>query len=184
MISWKMGVEDKRGLRRAVRARIAQIGKDGAQERSMVMCDELEKCIAVSGAGVVALFSPLADEPQLWPLVERLAQRMTVVLPRVEGDCMNFYPYDRCLMAAGAYGINEPQKGVAVKPCEIDVIIVPGVAFTVHGARMGRGKGYYDRYLSQSGCRAMKIGVCYGEQIVDDIPVEPHDVVMDTVIYK
>ena len=179
-----MGNEDKKQLRRAVRARMAQIGKDEARERSIAMCDELERCVAVSGGKVVALFSPLADEPQLWPLVERLAQELTVVLPRVEGEAMNFYHYDKAAMATGAYGINEPQAGVPVNPCEIDAMVVPGVAFTIHGARMGRGKGFYDRYLSQCGSRALKIGVCYSEQIVDDIPTEPHDVAMDTVIYK
>ena len=170
--------KDKTSLRRAVRARIARIGKDDAQERSMAMCDELERCIAVSGARVVALFSPLADEPQLWPLVERLAQRLSVVLPRVEGEVMNFYSYGKDVMATGTYG------GAPMNACEIDVVVVPGVAFTDCGVRMGRGKGFYDRYLSQSGCRALKIGVCYREQVVESIPVEPHDVKMDLVIYK
>lgn len=179
-----MGNEDKKQLRRAVRARMTQIGKEEAQERSMAMCDELERYIAVSGGKVVALFSPLADEPQLWPLVERLAQELTVVLPRVEGEVMNFYPYGKDVMATGTYGINEPQAGVPVNPCEIDVVVVPGVAFTDCGVRMGRGKGFYDRYLSQSGCRALKIGVCYREQVVESIPAEPHDVKMDLVICK
>ena len=96
-----MGIEDKKKLRNAVRARVALIAADEAHERSMAMCDELERRIDVSRAKVVALFSPLADEPQLWPLVERMAQGLTVVLPRVEGDIMNFYPYDKDAMAAG-----------------------------------------------------------------------------------
>lgn len=105
-------------------------------------------------------------------------------MPRVEGDVMNFYSYDKDAMAAGAYGINEPQRGVPVQPYEIDAIVVPGVAFTAKGMRMGRGKGFYDRYLMQSGFAALKIGVCYREQLVPDIPTEPHDVPMDAVIYK
>lgn len=177
-------MEDKRALRRAVRAGLAQIGADEARERSVAICKELEKHIAVSGAAVVALFSPLADEPQIWPLVERLAQRLSVVLPRIEGDVMNFYCYDKDAMAKGAYGINEPQRGLVVMPDEIDAIVVPGVAFTAKGMRMGRGKGFYDRYLAQSGFAALKIGVCYREQLVPDIPAEPHDVPMDVVIYK
>ena len=176
--------EDKIALRRAVRARLAGLGKDEIKERSTAMCEELERYSAVSGANVVALFSPLADEPQLWPLVECLSVRLSVVLPRVEGDVMNFYRYDGGAMAVGAFGINEPQMGVPLQPDEIDAIVVPGVAFTADGARMGRGKGFYDRYLSQKGFAALKIGVCYREQIVDDIPVEPHDVAMDVVIYK
>ena len=175
---------DKKTLRREVRARVAQVDVADALERSEAIVREVERRLAVSGAMVVALFSPLGDEPQLWPLVERLAQRVSVVLPRVEGDVMNFYSYDSCAMAKGAYGINEPQNGLPVDVGEIDVIVVPGVAFTDCGARMGRGKGYYDRYLSQSGCRALKIGVCYREQVVESIPTEPHDVMMDTVIYR
>ena len=177
-------MEDKRALRRAVRAGLAQIGADEARERSVAICKELEKHIAVSGAAVVALFSPLADEPQIWPLVERLAQRLSVVLPRVEGDVMNFYCYDKDAMAKGAYGINEPQRGLLVRPDEIDAIVVPGVAFTAKGMRMGRGKGFYDRYLAQSGFAALKIGVCYREQLLPDIPAEPHDVPLDVIIYK
>ena len=179
-----MANENKIALRRAVRARLAGLGKEEAQERSTAMCEELEHHIAVSGANVVALFSPLADEPQLWPLVECLSVRLSVVLPRVEGDVMNFYVYDRNSMAVGSFGINEPQNGVQVEACEIDAVVVPGLAFTVDGARMGRGKGFYDKYLSQSEFSALKIGVCYREQIVPEIPAEPHDVPMDVVIYK
>jgi 5-formyltetrahydrofolate cyclo-ligase len=179
-----MELFDKAALRRAVRARLAQIDADEKQERSKTICDEVKKHLAVSGAGVVALFSPLGDEPQLWPLVEYLAGRLSVVLPRVEGEIINFYSYDKGVMAIGAYGINEPQQGVLVEPCEIDAIIVPGVAFTERGARMGRGKGYYDKYLSQNDFSALKIGVGYREQIVPEIPMEPHDVSMDVVIYE
>ena len=74
-----MGIEDKKALRRAVRASLAHIGEEEALERSVAICKELEKHIAVSGATVVAMFSPLADEPQIWPLVEQLAQRLSVV---------------------------------------------------------------------------------------------------------
>ena len=179
-----MELSDKATLRRTVRTRLAQMSADERQERSKAICDEVKKHLAVSGAGVVALFSPLADEPQLLPLIDSLAGRLSVVLPRVEGDIMNFYCYDKSSMAIGAYGINEPQQGLLVKASEIDAIVVPGVAFTKDGARMGRGKGFYDKYLSQSDFSALKIGVCYREQLVPEIPTEPHDVSMDVVIYK
>ena len=175
---------DKKILRREVRARLAMVDAADALERSVAICDELKRHIAVSGARVVALFSPLGDEPQLWPLVEQLATAVSVVLPRVEGDVMSFYSYDKDAMAPGSFGISEPQGGVLVQPCEIDVIVVPGVAFTACGARMGRGKGFYDKYLSQCDFAAVKMGVCYREQLLPDIPTEPHDVKMDVVIYR
>lgn len=175
---------DKKALRCEVRARIASIDAVDAKARSASIADEVKRHIAVSGANVVALFSPLGDEPQIGLLIEELSKRMPVVLPCVEGDVMNFYAYDRTKMSKGAFGIDEPRGGLLVAASEIDAIVVPGVAFTKSGVRMGRGKGYYDKYLSQNDFSAMKIGVCYSEQIVDDIPSEPHDVAMDVVIYK
>ena len=177
-------MSDKSAVRREVRARLAVLGADEKSLRSQCICDEVKKLLAVSGARVVALFSPLGYEPDIWPLVESLASTVSVVLPRVEGDVMNFYVYDRNSMAVGSFGINEPQNSVGVHAAEIDAVVVPGLAFCVDGVRMGRGKGYYDKYLSQSDFSALKIGVCYHEQLVPHIPTEPHDVPMDVVIYK
>ena len=175
---------DKSLLRREVRARLSVLDADEKRLRSQYICDEVKKHLAVSGARVVALFSPLGYEPDIWPLVESMASTVSVVLPRVEGDIMNFYVYDRNSMAVGSFGINEPQNSVGVDAGEIDAVVVPGLAFSVDGTRMGRGKGYYDKYLSQSDFSALKIGVCYHEQLVPHIPTEPHDVPMDVVIYK
>lgn len=184
MMLQMMGQEDKKELRRAVRARIASMSDAEKEERSAAICRSLKAHIAVCGARVVALFSPLADEPRLWPLVEELSEGMAVLLPRVEGDVMNFYCYVPGSMSGGTFGIMEPVGGEPVAPYEIDVMVVPGVAFTEEGDRMGRGKGFYDRYLSQKDFRALKIGVCYDVQLVDGLPMEIHDVKMDSVIYE
>ena len=129
---------------------------------------------------MVALFAPLADEIQLLPLVEKLSCR--VVLPRVEGDDMEFYDYDSRAMQIGSFGIVEPQGVEPVEAEQIDLMVVPGVAFTAAGDRLGRGKGYYDRYLSREGFRAFCVGVCYEHQVVESLPVEPHDKAMDEVV--
>ena len=94
---------------------------------------------------------------------------------------MRFYDYDPAQMERGAFGIAEPQADAPADPAEIDFILVPGTAFTSGGARMGRGRGYYDKYMSQAGFRAYKAGVCYPHQLVDELPVEPHDILVDTV---
>ena len=179
-----MPIVDKTLLRRRVRERLATLDAGDKSVRSAAICEEVKKHLAVSNARVVALYSPLGYEPDVWPLVEGLAGVVSVVLPRVEGEVMNFYCYDRNAMAIGSFGINEPQEGLAVAPYEIDAVVVPGLAFTECGARMGRGKGYYDRYMSQKDFSALKIGVCYSEQLVPEIPLEEHDVMMDVVIYK
>jgi 5-formyltetrahydrofolate cyclo-ligase len=85
-------------------------------------------------------------------------------------------------MASGAYGIFEPQSGELYRAEEIDLMVVPGVAFSADGRRLGRGKGYYDRYLSRDGFRACCIGVCYDCQLREDIPAEPHDKRVEKVV--
>ena len=171
-------------LRRAVRARLAAMSDAEKEQRSAAICRSLKAHIAVTGARVVALFSPLPDEPRIWPLVEELSKSMLVLLPRVEGDVMNFYCYSPRSMSSGAFGVMEPVGGEPVASYEIDVMVVPGVAFTAKGERMGRGKGFYDKYMSLKDFRAVKIGVCYDVQLVDVLPTEIHDVKMDSVIYK
>ena len=173
---------DKSLLRKEVRGRISRLSPTEKQAGSSSVCEALRKHISASGARVVALFAPLPDEPQIWPLVEELSSRMLVVLPRIESEVMRFYPYSGVVLP-GAYGIMEPSANDAVASCDIDLIVVPGVAFTENGARMGRGKGFYDRYLSLEDFRGVKIGVCYRVQVVDAIPLEEHDVKMDRVIY-
>ena len=182
LTSVAMELFDKKALRRAVRARIAALDADEKERCSAAIAAKVEELLSACGARVVALFSPLPDEPQLWPLLERLAVGVKVVLPRVEGDVMNFYEYDPAAMAVGSFCINEPQGVVPVEPCVIDAMVVPGVVFSESGARMGRGKGYYDKYMSQPGFVARKIGVCYKVQMMSELPAEEHDVPMDIVV--
>lgn len=69
-----------------------------------------------------------------------------------------------------------------VEPTWPDVVIVPGLAFTAQGDRLGQGGGWYDRFLADVRSDCTAIGVCFAEQIVDSLPVEAHDVVLDRVV--
>ncbi len=137
---------------------------------------------------VVALFSPLPDEVDITPIIEYLVEQnqCLVVLPRVdvgaEKPTMEFYPYRKAEMEVGAYGINEPQGDTPCPAEAIDLMVVPAVAFTRRGERLGRGKGFYDCYLSREGFRAYTVGVCYSHQLLDSLPTEPHDCRVDEVV--
>ena len=96
---------------------------------------------------------------------------------------MNFYDISKGV-EIGSFGIMEPTSTLPIEPSEIDAIVVPGVAFTREGARLGRGKGFYDKYLSRKGFRAHTIGVCYPCQVVDTIPSEEHDKMLDEVVWE
>ena len=77
-----------------------------------------------------------------------------------------------------ALNILEPENPIKIN--EVDVFLVPGVAFTVSGKRLGRGGGYYDKLLSIYP-ETLKIGITFNERIIDDIPTESHDISMDYV---
>lgn len=173
-----MTLTDKRALRRAVREELAKLSHEDKRLFSADIFDYIETLPQVKEASVVALFASLDDEPQTEVIIERLSHHKRVVLPRIEGDDMEFYDISEG-MQRGAFNIMEPTATVAIEPSEIDVMIVPGVAFTREGARLGRGKGFYDKYLSRKGFRAHTIGVCYPCQVVESIPTEPHDKRLD-----
>lgn len=77
-----------------------------------------------------------------------------------------------------------PTAPFPVEPSAVDVVVVPGVAFTVDGRRLGQGGGWYDRFLAGVRSDALVVGVGFAAQIVDGIPVEPHDVTMDLVVHE
>ena len=69
-----------------------------------------------------------------------------------------------------------------VEPTSVDVVVVPGLAFTAAGHRLGQGVGWYDRFLAGTRADCLKIGVGFDVQVVDEVPTEPHDVPLDLVI--
>ena len=133
---------------------------------------------------VVMAFWPLPDEVDIRPLIDRLvAEGRTVVLPKVTGDkTMELRRYtSQADLCEGAFHIMEPVGEPFVDYEQIDVALVPGVAFDAAGHRLGRGRGYYDRFLA-SLLSPRLIGVCFPFQRVAVVPVEAHDVVLDQII--
>lgn len=172
---------DKHTIRRAVRADIAKLSGAEKENLSAQIFSSIAELQQVRHASVVAIFASLPDEPQTAAIIEQLAQSKRLVLPRIEGNEMEFYDISEGLHE-GAFGIMEPLATTPIAPSEIDVMIVPGVAFTRKGARLGRGKGFYDKYLTRNGFRAYTIGACFPCQIVEDIPTEQHDKIVDKVV--
>jgi 5-formyltetrahydrofolate cyclo-ligase len=104
-----------------------------------------------------------------------------IAIPSIDGDTMVARKFNgsEYLMPKSPYGIPEP-TGLEVNPAFIDLVIVPGAVFDTHNNRIGYGKGFYDKFLTNT--RAYKIGVCFGFQIIDEIPSKPHDIRMDMIL--
>ncbi len=172
----------KSKIRRAMRMRNLSIASSFSNTLADEIFTTIERSELFESSTTIALYASLPDEFPTHEVIERWGRCKRIVLPRVgEGFSMEFY--DCAITCAGAYGILEPTSCEVVPPSEIDVIIVPGVAFTRCGGRLGRGKGYYDRYLARKGFRGYKIGVCYPHQILDNLPSEEHDVLMNWVCF-
>lgn len=126
----------------------------------------------------IAAFSARADEPDIltpWP------EDKLIALPRVIGDGLAFHQATgREELVPGKFGIGEPSGKSSRADKEFDLIFVPGLAFDSGGGRLGRGKGFYDRFLS--GVRGIRVGSCFDDQIVDHIPMEAHDLRMDFLV--
>ena len=137
-------------------------------------------------AQTIMAYYSLPDEVNTHALIDELvAEGKTVLLPKVTGaDTMELRRYTgRADLQEGAYHILEPVGEPFTDLSAIDLTLVPGLAFDAAGHRLGRGRGYYDRFLhSKNRPYCVKIGVCFDFQKVDEVPVDAHDIAMDKVV--
>lgn len=176
----------KQALRDQVRAVLNQIPQEQRAAASARARALLEKQARWQAARSVLFFAPLPEELDVWPLLaSALAAGKQVALPRFVAATRS---YEACWILspetdvrAGYFGIREPSGHCArVARGKLDLILVPGVAFDLQGCRLGRGKGYYDQLLGV--WRGTTCGVAFDEQIVDEIPLEPHDVRLNCIL--
>ena len=152
------------------------------QDLSVKIMERLEEMILFRQASCLALYHAISGEVQTAGLIEKWYREKKILLPLIKGNDLQLLLYaGKESLKTGAFGISEPTEDcIAVQEREIDLIIVPGVAFDRQRNRLGRGKGFYDRLLST--LDIPKIGVCYDFQLKDRIPVEPFDQKMDLII--
>ena len=141
---------------------------------------QLEKTAAFIMAENILMYHSLPDELSTIKFLKKWHHRKHFFLPMVNGVNLDILPYEESRLELGSFHIEEPTGTDVADVDDIELMIIPAVAFDRKGNRLGRGKGFYDRLLSTS--RATKIGVGYEFQLFDSIPSEPHDVAMDMVI--
>jgi 5-formyltetrahydrofolate cyclo-ligase len=168
---------DKVALRK--RMRMVRDMVDDHLMRSVQLWAKVAEIGEYQRASTVMAFVGFNGEPDTDPLFARLTiEGKRLLLPRVEAS--GIVPVDGgAPMLVSRFGVSEP-TGPPVAIDEIDFVIVPGLAFTLAGDRLGYGQGYYDRFLPT--VSVPSVGVCFADQLVDEMPLTESDVRVDMVV--
>ena len=177
---------DKKELRRYIREQKRHFTSQQLGEMSLCIMSSVLTHPRVQEADTILMYHSLPDEVDTHSALDQLlAMGKKVLLPKVVSDTeMTIHEYtgQNSLKPSEPYGILEPTTSeLSTINCQLSIAIVPGMAFDKQGHRLGRGKGYYDRFLSRIP-NIYKIGVCFPFQMLESIPSESTDVVMDEVI--
>lgn len=153
-----------------------EVRKSAAEE----VFERLEKTAAFLLADRIMMYHSLPDELYTHDFLRKWAGKKRFYLPRINGVDLEVLPYEESRLELGAFHIEEPTGKDVTDPSDIELVVVPAVAYDRKGKRLGRGKGFYDRFLKHT--KATKVGVGYEFQLVDELPSEAHDIPMDIVI--
>ncbi len=152
-------------------------------EASEAVCIKLRTLCKKLDPRVVHTFIPMGSEIDVWPIIKEFhGAGTTIVCPKTLNNRMleHLVLTDMNRLESGRYDTRYPAGG-EVYTGPIDLVLVPGLAFDAKGGRLGYGAGYYDTFLSGY-ASSFKAGVCYGGQLVDEVPMEEHDVFLDQII--
>lgn len=176
----------KQQLRKAIASQKQAYTPAALLDKSTAIATRLMAHPKIQEAHGLMLYHSLPDEVGLTEVLACYATSKQLYLPKVVGDSLTLHAYSGPDdVRRGAYNILEPITPAMTTWSDIDVIVVPGVAFDSEGYRLGRGKGYYDRFLSEVHKQRLSpylIGVCFDFQYVVAVPYEAHDWRMHEVI--
>ncbi len=177
----------KRAIRADVRARLASVDAGAAATALEGGLAALESSGLWARAASVLAYLATDDEPSIDGLIERgLRSGMSVAAPRMDWDAGTMRALrlrDLGDVEVRRHGVREPIETGDVEPLDlVGLVLVPGVAFDKQGGRLGRGAGFYDRFLAGMDGRVVKLGVAHEAQIVEHVPMETHDVRLDGLV--
>jgi 5-formyltetrahydrofolate cyclo-ligase len=174
----------KRALRRAILAERDAVPQDDRSARSQAIVDRVLGLPETAGAQTVLAFWSFGSEVDTAPLIARLRSHgRTVALPRIEGnDVAPVVATPETPMTQASFGAMEPAEGRALDVAELDLVVVPGVAFDRLCGRVGYGGGYYDRLLGKRRDGVAAIAIAFALQIVDRVPSGAVDRPVDGVV--
>ena len=168
----KMRREKNKVRELLVQKRRIMLAADRAEWSEQIL-QQLEKMQCFREAKTILIYYPVQNEVDVLPLVKRYKKEKTILFPVSHRHGMTVHPYaGNEMMHRGKFGIPEPTT--PAYEGDIDLVIVPAVAFDEKGRRLGRGGGYYDRFIKKQ-THATLIGVGYDFQLIEEVPAARHD---------
>lgn len=181
----------KKKLRSEIRQKLSELDPTVAHAKSMAACLKLIAQPEFSKARTVMIYLPIPGEVDIAPIALRGWQEQKLIAaPKISWDQRHMIPLEiRSLESGlvntqrpGIAGLREPDSGEPVSVERLDLVIVPALAFDRRGNRLGRGAGFYDRFLASPRFRGVAVGLAFREQVLDDLPVQPNDVPMHMLV--
>lgn len=175
-------------IRTQMKAFLAGLSVMDRHKRSLDACALLSSIKEFKLAETIMLFLSMKSEVETSTLALRGWQEgKAIAVPRVDLMAQRMEPVEIRSLDTGLHetslGVRQPLSGNAMPLAMIDLVVIPGLAFDRRGYRVGRGAGFYDRFLCQQDFKGTRVGLCFHEQVLaQTIPVEPHDMPMDLVI--
>jgi 5-formyltetrahydrofolate cyclo-ligase len=175
------GAGGKSAIRRRLREVLAAMSEAERHQKSVAACGFVVRSPEFAAARVVMVYLSGATEVDTAPLALRAWQEgKTIVAPKVSWDQRRMLPVEITSLTTGVTttgpGVREPIAGKPIPINMIDLVVVPGLGFTPKGYRVGRGMGFYDRFLAQGEFVGLSCGLAFEEQVVEELPTLDHDV--------
>ena len=173
----------KDSLRDEMKAKRQQLAPEQMQQAAQMIARRLNDLLPVQKAKTIMGYAPMRNEVDLESFYEeQLKLGKTILLPRVEGNQIKPVEWKGWQETTiSSFGIREP-LGECFSTSEIDVVLIPGLAFDGNGFRLGYGRGFYDRFLPGLGRDAFKCGICYEFQVVESVFPHENDIPVHWIV--
>lgn len=174
-------LQEKKRMRELLAQKRRLLTPEQVSYQSTSILSHIESLSAFQAATTVLIYYPTHNEVDLLPLIRKYKHTKTFLFPVVHRKSMTACPYEgNDKMHRGKFNIPEPTTAPYIGP--IDLVLVPGIGFDKHGNRLGRGGGYYDRFIAHLGKSTTLVGVGYDFQVIDKVPTNRHDKKLDYLI--
>jgi len=174
--------QQKKEIRKYIKQLKKEYTLEDKKAKSKIIFEQVEQWDEFQKSNTLMAYWSMDDEVYTHDFVLKWFQTKTIILPSVKGDELELRVFKGMddMTEGAAFGIKEPKELYKKELDQIDLVIVPGVAFDKKNNRLGRGKAYYDKLLSKTS--ALKVGVCFDFQMLDSVPAGQYDIKMDRII--